>query len=101
MIFGVWKRGSAGSRETRMDGYVIRQLLVGQMMVFAYLVGSEKTGEGIVIDPADEVPRILEEARRLGLRITKIVNTPGHVDHIMGNAEMKAKTGAPIVIHEA
>lgn len=101
MVLGMGKRVSEGSGEHRMDGCVIRQLLVGQMMVFAYLVGSEKTGEGLVIDPAAETSRILDEAERLGLRITKIVNTHGHVDHIMGNAEMKAKTGAPIVIHEA
>jgi glyoxylase-like metal-dependent hydrolase (beta-lactamase superfamily II) len=29
------------------------------------------------------------------------VNTHGHVDHISGNAAMKKKTGAKIVIHEA
>jgi hydroxyacylglutathione hydrolase len=80
---------------------VIRQFLVGQMAVFAYLVGCKSTGEAAVIDPADETDRILGEATRLGLRITKIINTHGHVDHIMGNAEMKEKTGAPIVVHEA
>jgi glyoxylase-like metal-dependent hydrolase (beta-lactamase superfamily II) len=80
---------------------IIRQFLVSQMAVFAYLVGCGGTGEAIVIDPAADADRILKEARGLGLKITKIVNTHGHVDHVMGNAEMKEKTGAPIVIHEA
>lgn len=84
-----------------MSDYAVRQFLVSQMMVFAYLVGCESTGEAIVIDPAADADRIIGEADRLDLRIIKIVNTHGHVDHIMGNAEMKEKTSVPIVIHEA
>jgi hydroxyacylglutathione hydrolase len=80
---------------------IIRQFLVSQMMVFAYLVGCGDTGEAAVIDPAGDVDGIMAEAGRQGLRITKIINTHGHVDHVMGNAEMKEKTAAPIVIHEA
>ena len=80
---------------------IIRQFLVSQMAVFAYLVGCKGAGEAIVIDPAADADRILQEAGRLGLRITKIVNTHGHVDHVMGNADMKERTGAPILIHEA
>lgn len=80
---------------------VVKQFLVSQMMVFAYLVGDPESGEAVVIDPAAQADQILVEARRLGLRITCILNTHGHVDHIMGNAEMKERTGAPILIHEA
>ena len=84
-----------------MAGFVIKQFLVSQMMVYAYLVGCEATGEAAVIDPAADADRIIAEAKKLNLNITKILNTHGHVDHVMGNAEMKEKTGAPILIHEA
>jgi len=80
---------------------IVRQYLVSNMMVFAYLVGSPRSCQAVVIDPAAEAERIVEEARRLGLRIVQIVNTHGHVDHVMGNWEMKRLTGAPIAIHEA
>lgn len=80
---------------------VLKQFEVGSFAVFAYLVGDEETGKGLIIDPADETEMLIEEANKFGLEITSIVNTHGHVDHIMGNAEMKRRTGAEIIIHEA
>ncbi|HTZ39889.1 MAG TPA: MBL fold metallo-hydrolase [Syntrophales bacterium] len=79
----------------------LKQLQVGHMAIFAYIVGDKETGEALVIDPAAETEQILSEAKKNGLTIRTIVNTHGHVDHISGNADMKAKTGAKIIIHEA
>jgi glyoxylase-like metal-dependent hydrolase (beta-lactamase superfamily II) len=73
---------------------------VGNMAVFAYLLGDEEEGTGLVIDPAADVEAIIDEAKRNNLSIRYIVNTHGHVDHISGNAKMKKMTGAKIVIHE-
>lgn len=78
----------------------LRQLEVGRFAVFAYLIGSEPDGEGLVIDPADDTEEIIHIAQLQGIKIKYIVNTHGHVDHIMGNAQMKEKTGAAIIIHE-
>ena len=77
----------------------VKQIQVGHMAVFAYLVGDPITKDALVIDPADDVRTILGAAAASGLRINYIVNTHGHVDHIGGNAEMKKLTGAKIVVH--
>lgn len=79
---------------------VVKQMQVGRMAVFAYLVGCEKTKEALVIDPAGDEDRILQEASKKGLQIKYIVNTHSHVDHILGNKRMKDVTNAKIVIHE-
>ncbi|HPD61606.1 MAG TPA: MBL fold metallo-hydrolase [Thermodesulfobacteriota bacterium] len=79
----------------------IKQYQMSDFVVFSYLVGCQKTKEAVVIDPAGEVEIILHDATKNNFRITKIINTHGHIDHIMGNAELKAKTNAAIVIHEA
>ncbi len=79
---------------------IVKQMEVGRMAVFAYLVGCDKTKEGLVIDPAGDEDRILQEATKKGLQIKYIVNTHSHVDHILGNRRMKDVTGASIVIHE-
>lgn len=78
---------------------ILQQMEVGSMAVFAYLVGDSETGEAMVIDPAGDVQSILDAASRKNLVIRAIVNTHGHVDHISGNADMKARTGADIIIH--
>lgn len=79
----------------------LKQMQVGHMAIFAYIVGDEASGEGLVIDPAANVDGLISEAQKKGLTIKYIVNTHGHVDHISGNQDMKKKTGAQIIIHEA
>ncbi|HDM77700.1 MAG TPA: MBL fold metallo-hydrolase [Deltaproteobacteria bacterium] len=80
---------------------IIEQLEVGNFAVFAYILGCKETGEGIVIDPADEVDRILRTAEKKGIKSIKyIVNTHCHADHCGGNRELKEKTGAKIIIYE-
>ena len=78
----------------------IEQMQVGQMAVFAYLVGDEESGEALVIDPAADTDGILAMARKKKVVIRQIVNTHGHVDHFSGNENMKRETDASIVIRE-
>ncbi len=80
---------------------ILRQMQVGQMMVFAYLLGDQETGEALVIDPAAEVEEIIAVAAENKLKIKYIVNTHSHLDHTAGNADMKRLTGAQIIVHEA
>lgn len=79
---------------------IVKQLLVGSMDVFAYIVGCETSREAVVIDPGDEVDRIVEEACKERLHIKFIFNTHGHWDHTMGNERLKTLTGASIVRHK-
>jgi hydroxyacylglutathione hydrolase len=83
------------------DQMFFRQIEVGVHAVYAYLIGDLQTREAVVVDPADDVDALIQLARDHRLKIRDIINTHGHVDHVMGNAEMREKTGAKIRIHEA
>ncbi len=78
---------------------IIKQLTVGFMGVFCYILGCEETHKGVLIDPAGDEERILETARGLGFSIESIVNTHGHPDHTCGNGKIKELTGAKIYMH--
>ena len=70
------------------------------MAVFCYLIGDEKTRTCALIDPASETKRVLSEAQKAGYKVTHIINTHCHADHIGGNADVKAATRARICIHK-
>lgn len=81
---------------------IIDQIEIPGFQIFCYILGDEKSGEGIVVDPGGPAEPILERAQRQGVnRIAYIVNTHCHVDHTAGNMDMHRITGAPIAIHEA
>lgn len=79
----------------------IKQIKVGFMDVFCYLISCPDTKEALVIDPAGDEERIVDLINRKGLDLKCIVNTHGHADHTCGNARMKELTGSPIIMHEA
>ncbi|WP_054030266.1 MBL fold metallo-hydrolase [Desulfatitalea tepidiphila] len=78
---------------------IIRQIPMGYMDNFSYLVACEQTRDAWVIDPAPEMQRILAEAEKASVHIKAIINTHGHGDHTAGDAELKRLTGAPVIIH--
>ena len=65
---------------------------------FNYLVACEATGNAVAVDPLDAGLCLAATARR-GWRITHVVNTHEHNDHIAGNAGVVAATGASVVAH--
>jgi glyoxylase-like metal-dependent hydrolase (beta-lactamase superfamily II) len=69
------------------------QIEVGLLQNFNVLVWDEQ-GETAVVDPAYEVDRLLREANARNLRITTILVTHTHHDHIDGLEEMARATGA-------
>ena len=67
---------------------------------YIWLVHDAASGETLVIDPSVAAP-VLAEAGARGWRITQIWNTHWHDDHVGGNAEIKAATGARITVPAA
>jgi hydroxyacylglutathione hydrolase len=80
---------------------LFRTLELGPFLANCYIVGSDRTGEGIIIDPVAEAETIMDNVRQLGLSVKLIVATHSHPDHIMALGQLKEETGAPFAMHEA
>jgi glyoxylase-like metal-dependent hydrolase (beta-lactamase superfamily II) len=78
---------------------IIKTLAVGPIMANCFIVGCEQTRAAAVIDPGDEVDRILLALADSRLTVAQIINTHGHFDHVGANARLKKATGAPISAH--
>jgi hydroxyacylglutathione hydrolase len=65
----------------------------------SFVLASETTRAGVLIDPGDAVDELLDVVRAKGLTITHILLTHAHLDHVSGVARAKAATGAPVVLH--
>jgi glyoxylase-like metal-dependent hydrolase (beta-lactamase superfamily II) len=78
---------------------IIEKLAVGPIMANCFVIGCEDTQEGAVIDPGADADRIMDVVQRAGLKITRIINTHGHFDHVGGNAAIKDATDGELIIH--
>lgn len=83
----------------QVEELMVRGVVVGLFRENCWVVGSRRTGEGLVIDPGDEPEEIQALARDLGVQIRRIVCTHAHLDHVMAARAIKEATGAPVLLH--
>jgi glyoxylase-like metal-dependent hydrolase (beta-lactamase superfamily II)/rhodanese-related sulfurtransferase len=67
----------------------------------SYLVGDEESGDAAVVDPAFAIEQYLEEAKKRGVRIVRVVETHTHADHVSGHGRLALEHGVPVSIHPA
>ncbi len=80
---------------------MIHEILpVGALQCNCSIFGDETTREAIVVDPGDDLADIQSILDRHHLRVTAIIITHAHIDHIGGAEKLKASTGAPVYMNE-
>jgi hydroxyacylglutathione hydrolase len=85
--------------QSKEPGVIIRKLELGPFAANCYIVGSESTKEGMIIDPGTMPDEILKNVEELGLTIKVIALTHHHMDHVGALAAVKEATGADVAIH--
>jgi hydroxyacylglutathione hydrolase len=80
---------------------IVRQIPVGPMQNFDYLLMDEASGEAIAVDSGWETAPVIAAAREGGMKVRYVVATHGHFDHVETLAELAVKLGAQTVSHEA
>src|SRR5215510_645686 len=87
-----------------------KQLQIGPMQNFVYLVGSTQTREAAVVDAAWDIDVILRLAAEDDMKITHALVTHTHPDHVGGRfagvriaglAEILEQASLKVVIHRA
>ena len=79
---------------------MIHEILpVGMLQCNCSVFGDERSREALVVDPGDDIARVLEVVERHGLTVKAIVITHAHIDHIGGAQKLKQATGAPVYMN--
>jgi glyoxylase-like metal-dependent hydrolase (beta-lactamase superfamily II) len=79
---------------------MIHEILpVGMLQCNCSVFGDEQSREAMVVDPGDEIDRVLDVIAKHGLTVKAIVITHAHIDHIGGAQKLKQATGAPVYMN--
>lgn len=78
---------------------LLRRIVVGPLATNCYLVGSQRSKQGVLIDPGAEAATILDSVG--DMTVTLIVLTHAHFDHVEAVAEVADSLGAAIAAHPA
>ena len=73
---------------------------VGPLQCNCTVLGDEVSGEATVIDPGGDLQHIEAVVAKHGLRVTQIVVTHAHLDHIAGAHTLRQRTGAPVLYNQ-
>jgi glyoxylase-like metal-dependent hydrolase (beta-lactamase superfamily II)/rhodanese-related sulfurtransferase len=80
---------------------LFRQFVDDDLGCASYLVGDEHAGVAVVVDPAYRIEPYLEEAERQGVRLTAVLETHTHADHVSGHGRLALEHGLPVRVHDA
>lgn len=69
---------------------------VGPLACNCTILADSATGEAVVVDPGAQIELIVHRLMQRGWKLTAILITHAHIDHIGGAAELKSRTGAPV-----
>jgi hydroxyacylglutathione hydrolase len=72
----------------------LRQITDSALAQNAYLIGRQRTGEAIIVDPEGDIDRYLKLAAENNLRITAVADTHIHADYLSGARELMEHHGA-------
>lgn len=81
---------------------IIQEITVTAFQQHTRIVGCEKTGLAICIDPGDDSLRISDAIDSHKLKLQAIALTHAHMDHVGGVAALKAlRPEAEVILHQA
>jgi hydroxyacylglutathione hydrolase len=78
----------------------LRQITDSSLAQNAYLIGCQRTGEAVIIDPERDLDRYFQVAEENDLRITAVADTHIHADYLSGARELVERHGVTAYLSE-
>ncbi len=78
-----------------------KQIIAEGLGCFSYVIGCPMARQCVVVDPKRDIQEYLDISQQEGMKITHIIETHIHADHVSGNQELRSVTGADIYFHES
>ena len=66
----------------------------------SYLVGCQKTGEAIIVDPGRDIQQYLDTAKSEGMKIVCVADTHIHADYVSGARQLAHQHGAKLFLSD-
>jgi len=78
---------------------LFRQFVDDDLGCASYLVGDEEAGIAVVVDPAYAIDQYVAEADRRRMRLTRVLETHTHADHVSGHGRLSLEHEAAVSLH--
>jgi hydroxyacylglutathione hydrolase len=79
---------------------ILETFPVGPLACNCSILADETTRRATVIDPGEDIPKILAVLAKHNLKVEQIVVTHAHIDHVGGAVRLKRLTGAPVTMNQ-
>jgi glyoxylase-like metal-dependent hydrolase (beta-lactamase superfamily II) len=92
------------------DALYLKQMELGPMQNFVYLIGDPLSRDCVAVDPAWEIEAVIEQAEADGMRLSGVLVTHTHQDHVGGHlfghdipgvAELLERARAKVYVHKS
>ncbi len=92
------------------DTLYLKQMELGPMQNFVYLIGDPVTRDCVAVDPAWEIDAVLDQVQADDMRLAGVLVTHTHQDHVGGHlfghdipgvAELLGRAGAKVYVHKS
>ena len=78
---------------------LFRQFVDDDLGCASYLIADPATGEAFVVDPAYAIEPYLEAAEENNVKITRVLETHTHADHVSGHGRLALEHDVPVSVH--
>ncbi|MFC4355729.1 rhodanese-like domain-containing protein [Chryseomicrobium palamuruense] len=79
---------------------LFRSFFDDKLAQYTYLVGCQRTGEAIVIDPARNIDDVVKAAKKEGLTISAATETHIHADFVSGSRQLAEQYGVKLYLSD-